>query len=245
MTKDGRPSRITDIRYFFGHRHSYLQGQNEAVAYGRRMAMFLNGEGFSLGAHTALYLYLDPSLAPGTVQVTNEGGDWWQRYTHVAVPAHLLELPNVTETVMDATVAALQAIRSDLVAVVKEADRVVREQGKVLRFLMRTQETKRYIIERSFSIGVWERAMPPQLIKDPSRLFTSLTDRITGEFLDGPAQPMPFDHYGAFMFNKLMRVSDIEATLDSFVARQRPPMSKLVKPRGLADHRTQLPILPN
>jgi hypothetical protein len=53
MTKDGRPSRINDIRLFAGERYMtspYLQGQEEAVAYARRMAWLLNGEEFSLGA---------------------------------------------------------------------------------------------------------------------------------------------------------------------------------------------------
>ncbi|MCW5716145.1 MAG: hypothetical protein KIT43_16650 [Bauldia sp.] len=234
MTKDGRPSRINDLRYFFGpEEHSgYLTGCEEAVAYGRRMAMFLNGEGFSMGPYPALYLLLNPSMDPGEVVVTDYGGDWWQRYTHVAVPADLPGLSNATEIVMDATVAALRAIRPDLDVVVKAADRVVREHGKSLRFLMRTQTTKRYLIEKSFSIGVWERVLRPQLAQHPSYIFTSLTDLSTGEFLDGPAQPHPFDHYSAFMFNKPVRVSEIEARLSSFVSRERPPTSKLVKPRG-------------
>ena len=81
MTKDGRPSRITDIRYFHGDRHNYLRGHDDAVAFGRRIAWFLNGEGFSLGAYPQLYLLLTPTLVAGTVEVTDYGGDWWQRYT--------------------------------------------------------------------------------------------------------------------------------------------------------------------
>ena len=58
MTKDGGPSLITDIRLFAGGRSassSYLEKQEEAIAYGRRIAWLLNSEGFSLGAFPALY----------------------------------------------------------------------------------------------------------------------------------------------------------------------------------------------
>ena len=37
MTKDGRPSRINDIGYFFGNVHTYLQGHEDAIAFGRRL----------------------------------------------------------------------------------------------------------------------------------------------------------------------------------------------------------------
>jgi hypothetical protein len=85
MTKDGRPSRINDIRLFAGDRASYLERQDEAVAYGRRVAWFLNGEGFSLGSFPALYVLFTPSLEIGSVQVTDDHGDWWHRYVHVGV----------------------------------------------------------------------------------------------------------------------------------------------------------------
>jgi hypothetical protein len=65
MTKDGRPSLITDIRLFAGERYNsapYLEGQEEAVAYGRRIAWLLNSEGFSLGAFPALYVLFTPLL---------------------------------------------------------------------------------------------------------------------------------------------------------------------------------------
>jgi hypothetical protein len=84
MTKDGRPSRINDIRYFHGHKHKYLEGLRDAEAFGRRLAWLLNGEGFSLGAYHSLYIFLTPSLEPGVIQITDDGGDWWQCYLTLA-----------------------------------------------------------------------------------------------------------------------------------------------------------------
>jgi hypothetical protein len=222
MTKDGRPSRINDIRYFHGDMHSYLKGQEEAVAFGRRLALFLNGEGFSLGAYPALYIFLTPSLAPGATNVTGHGGEWWQRYTHVGVPSEFPDMRNASELVMDATVVALKAIRPDLAATVETADRIVRTHGEDLRFLLKTRQMKRFNVEVSFSIAVW-----PQ----PSSVFTSLIDLSSGEFLDAPPLPIAF-YSDAFDYNGPIRISEIEKARSEFVPRTRPPMSKLVKRRG-------------
>ena len=54
--KDGRPSRLFDIRYFSPDRNSYLKGKENVTAYGRRMAWYLNAEELSLGAYHSLYL---------------------------------------------------------------------------------------------------------------------------------------------------------------------------------------------
>src|ERR1700734_3722569 len=89
MTKDGRPSRINDIRYFYGDKHTYLKGHEDVVAFGRRIAWYLNGEEYSLGLHTASYICLTPSLPTNAIEVTNEGGDWWQRNTYVGIPKEL------------------------------------------------------------------------------------------------------------------------------------------------------------
>lgn len=78
MTKDGRDSLINNIRLFIGDRsHSsrYLEGLEEAVAYGRRMAWFLNSESFSLGTFPELYVLFTSSLNPGSVRVTDDAGE--------------------------------------------------------------------------------------------------------------------------------------------------------------------------
>jgi hypothetical protein len=65
------------------------------------MAWFLNGERVSLGAYPALYLLFTPSLEPGAITVTDEGGDWWQRYTYVGVPSQFPDIPkNASELVV-------------------------------------------------------------------------------------------------------------------------------------------------
>jgi len=103
MTKDGRPSLITDIRLFAGERYNsapYLEGQEEAVAYGRRIAWLLNSKGFSLGAFPALYVLFTPLLEPGSVKFTNEGCDWWQRHVYVGVTAAFPDSPDKRDIVM-------------------------------------------------------------------------------------------------------------------------------------------------
>ncbi len=249
MTKDGRPSRITDIRYFFGHPHAnvYLEGQEEAVAFGRRLAWFLNGEGLSLGPYPALYLLFTPSLEPGSVQVTDYGGDWWQRYTHVGVSSDFPKVGNAQECVMAGTVAALLAIRPDQSDLIRNADQRVRQTGAQLRFLLKRKETKKQIVEVSFSIGVWPSY--------PSQLFVSRTDKLTGAYLE--AEPVTLRFYDeAFDLAGGIKITDAVTTVEpnasvrarlmaaehrgplaidaaAFAAKpSRPPMSQMVRRRG-------------
>jgi hypothetical protein len=222
LTKDGRPSRIIDIRYFHGGTGRYLEGQQEAVAFGRRLALFLNGEGFSLGAYHSLYILLTSSLGSGAITITDYGGEWWQRYTHVGVPPEFPDTQDASETVKKATVAALKAIRPDLAAMIAAAEQVVRTHGEDLRFLLKTRQTKRFTIDLSFNVAVWPQS---------SYLFTSVTDLSTGAFLDGP--PLPIGFYSdAFNYNGPIKVSDIEKEISEFVPRARPAISKIVKRRG-------------
>lgn len=222
MTKDGRPSRISDIRYFHGGLLNYLESHHDAVAFGRRLAMFLNAEGFSLGSYPSLYLFLTPTLEPGAVQITNSGFEWWHRYTNVGVPSDFPNTPDASEIVMSATVSALKAIRPDLEATIEHADQVVREHGDRLRFLLQTRRTKRFVVDISFNIATWPSA---------SNLFTSLTDVSSGAFLEGPPLPM-VSYANAFDYNGPIKITDIERELSTFVPRTRPVMSKIVKRRG-------------
>jgi hypothetical protein len=245
MTKDGRPSRITDIRYFHGDRHNYLRGHDDAVAFGRRIAWFLNGEGFSLGAYPQLYLLLTPALVAGTVEVTDYGGDWWQRYTHVGVPSDFLNRSDASELARQGTVTALKAIRPDLTSLIEHAERTVIDHGDDLRFLLKSRQSKQFIVEVSFNISVW-----PQ----PSHLFVSLTDRSSGTYLEAPPIAVPiyfhaFDLAGAIKVTKASvdlspnksvgaRVTaalfgdEVHTALTEFRPGKRPTLSKLVKQRG-------------
>ena len=243
--KDGRPSRINDIRYFHGHIHKYLEGHEDAVAYGRRLAWFLNGEGFSLGAYHSLYILLTPSLEPGEIEITDYGGDWWQRYTYVGVPPDFPNTVDASDIVMRATVAALKAIRPDLATKIEDAEKTVRMHGDDLRFLLKTRQTKRYTVDISFNIAVWP---------NPSLLFVSLTNRSSGVFLEAPPTPMRF-YADAFRLAGAIKIADgsaavlphesFSATLTSalhgcpvvkaiceFTPRVRPVLSKLVGRRG-------------
>jgi hypothetical protein len=230
MTKDGRPSRIHDIRYFWCEEKSftpvrsfsYLEGHDDAVAFGRHMAWFLNGEGFSCGAYPALYIQLTPTLRPGVIQITDEGGEWWKRYTYVGVPEGFPNVADSSEVVKSGTVAALKAIRPDLASVVENAEKIVRAHGDNLRFLIKTRQTKRYIVDLSCNIPVW---------KQPSYIFTSLTDLSSGAFLEAP--PLLIEAYlYAFDYNGPIRVTDIDKELSDFVPKTRPVMSKMVKRCG-------------
>jgi len=230
MTKDGRPSRLNDIRYFRGkmgsldsyRSASYLEGHDDAWAFGRRMAWLLNGEGFSCGAYTALYILFTPMLQPGVIQVTDKGGDWWQRYVYIGVPENFPNIPDASEAVKNSTVAALKTIRPDLVSIVEDSEKKVRVHGDDLRFLIKSRQTNRYVIELSCNIPIG---------KQSAYLFTSFTDLSTGAFLEAP--PLPIGFYDtAFDYNGQLRLSDIQENFSEFVPRTRPMMSKLVKARG-------------
>jgi len=242
--KDGRPSRIRDIRYFHGHIHRYLEGHHDAVAFGRRLAWLLNGEEFSLGAYHSLYILLTPALEPGGIQITEYGADWWQRYAHVGVAPGFPDTGDASEVVMAATVAALKAIRPDPAKIIEHAANTVRACGDDLRFLIKTHQTKRYTVDIAFQIAVW-----PQ----PSLLFVSLMDRVSGTFLEAP--PTPIQLYAdAFDLAGAIRITEDSVVLSpkrSFVAmlsaaryggplvkaisefspRARPVLSKMVSNR--------------
>lgn len=244
MTKDGRPSLINDIRYFQGNRSTYLKGLEDPVAFGRRLAWFLNGEGFSLGAYPSLYIFFDSSIDPGTVRVTDYGGDWWQRYTHIGVAQNFPNVPGAAELVITGTIAALTAIRPDLKTLIDSAGDTVRTHGGELRFLLKSRQTKHFQVDISFSIAVW-----PQ----PSHLFVSLTDPTDGVFLDAPPIPVGFyaeafdlageikvsgaaaslqPHRSAGAKLTASRYGSLTTELTEFVPATRPMFSKLVKRRG-------------
>lgn len=245
MTKDGRPSRINDIRYFHGSLHTYLEGHSEEIAFGRRLAWFLNGEGFSVGAYPALYIFFTQSIEPGAIQVTDYGGDWWQRYTHVGVTADFPNNPDAINQIKQGTVAALATIRPEQAEVIENAAEIVDLYRDRLRFLLKRHSTKRFETEISFNIAAWP---------EPSSLFVSLTDLSSGDFLE--TTPIPLRFYGeAFDLAGSIKVTNSAATLapnqsvgakmasmhhcgplikamSDFDPSERPMISRLVSRRG-------------
>jgi hypothetical protein len=245
MTKDGRPSRICDIRYFHPERHSYLKGHEDGVAFGRRLAWFLNGEEFSVGAYTALYILLTPSIERGSVQITHSGGDWWQRYTIVGVPEEFPNVDDAENLIKHATIAALKTIRPDLTEVIENAARIAENNEGDLRFLLKTHKTKKFIIDISCNISVWPKE---------SLLFLSITDLDSGAFLEAPPTPIKV-YLDALGLAGAIKVTDstisllpnqslaaqmaaarhggsIEWAISEFLPREKPVLSRLIKPRG-------------
>lgn len=222
MTKDGRPSLINDIRLFTGESSassSYLDGQEEAVAYARRMAWFLNGEGFSLGAYPALYLLFTSTLNEGELQVTNKGGDWWHRYVHVGVTKSFPDASGAYDVVARGVVDALLAIRPDQSDVVRRADSVVRAHGDRLRFLLKRRETKKLVIEIASNIAAWPK---------PSCLFITHTDKETGDCREAESISLGF-YDECFHLLDGIRIQD---AINLTAITSRPAISGLVKRRG-------------
>ncbi|WBH17199.1 hypothetical protein [Sphingomonas radiodurans] len=184
MTKDGRPSLINDIRLFAGDRYSYLEGQHEAVAYGRRIAWYLNGAGFSLGSFPALYVHFAPSIEVGSARITDNHAEWWHRYVEVGVTKEFPDGLDTLEIAMRGIVAALLTVRPEQADTIGRADMVVREQGEHLRFLLKRNETKKLVTEVSFNIKAWP---------EPSFLFISHTDKATRAYSE--ADPIALGWY--------------------------------------------------
>ena len=222
MTKDGRPSLITDIRLFAGQRsnsHSSLDGQEEAVAFGRRIAWLLNSEGFSLGAFPALYVLFTQSLEPGVVRVTNDGGDWWQRYVHVGVPADYLDRADAHDVVRRGIVDAIIEVRPDQVELIRRAEAIVRAHGEDLRFLLKRRDTPKLVVEISFNIEAWPK---------PSHLFIAHIEKATGVYRE--ADPIALGSYfEGFDLVSGIRLVDAANLKEIYV---RPATSNVVKRRG-------------
>lgn len=238
--KNGQPSRILDIRYFVGEKPSYLKGLEAAVAYGRRLALYLNGEGLSLGSYNSLYLSFSPSMTPGDIRLTDDGGDWWQRYAYVGVAEGFPDVDDAEEIALRGTVAALKTIRPDADKLIDEADRVVRLHGGELRFLIKSKSYKRYILRVATTIAVFPA---------PSMMCVSIEDKESGAFAE--LEPIPTTFYDqTFEDAPSIGIRDVEIEaapggaltarwsrrlrpdgVNALPARQKPCYSKLVKRR--------------
>ncbi|MDB5711568.1 MAG: hypothetical protein JWL96_3638, partial [Sphingomonas bacterium] len=164
------PSLINNIRLFAGDRSRYLEGHEEAVAYGRRLAWLLNSEGFSLGVFPELYVLFTSSLEPGFVRVTDDGGDWWHRYVHIGATGDFPNSSDALDVIANGIVEALIAVRPDEADAIRRADLVVREHGDGLRFLLKRRDMAKLVAEISFNIGAWPK---------PSNLFIAHIDKAT------------------------------------------------------------------
>ncbi len=195
MTKSGLPSRLNDIRLFSGSYHHYLEGFEEEVAFARRLARWLNGEGMSVGAHMAIYVMFDRSRPPGQVLVTEFGGDWWQRYVLVGVADGFLNDPQAKSIITQGIIDSVIASAPDQAAVVKDAANVALTHGDKLRFRMLTHTSKRYVAEVTATIGQWP---------GPSHLVVSLTDRESGIYMEAPSVPLRWYDDVRYLVGRLM-----------------------------------------
>jgi len=195
-----------------------LDEQQEAVAFGRRIAWFLNSEGFTLGAFPALYVLFTPSLEPGLVCVTNDGGDWWQRYVYVGITPESHSGPDAYDIVTRGIVDALIAVRPDHEDVIRRAEKTVREHGEDLRFLLK-RDTAKLVVEISFTIGVWPM---------PSHLIITHIDKATGMYRE--ADPIALGFYlEGFDLVRGIRLVDAVNLKEVLVGRAT---SSIVKSRG-------------
>jgi len=219
VTKDGRPSPIKDIRLFEARTSTYLDGQEEAVAYARRMAWFLNGAGFSLGSFPALYVRFASSLNPGAARAASDHGDWWHRYIDVGAADDFPNGPDAPDTIMSGVVAALSVFRPDQMDMINRADAIVRAQRQHLRFLMKRRENNKVVTEISFNIAQWP---------DASCLFITVTDKATGGCRE--ADPIALGWYmEAFDLLGGIRLKDAKNLREK---PERPVFSGIVSRRG-------------
>lgn len=184
MTKDGRPSRLCDIRLFVDQT-GYLKDHEEVWAFARRLAWRLNGEGFSIGAHTHMYLMLSPTTPLGTAVASNVSVTWWHRYVFVGAPSAIGERAEDDEKLKACIVTALKTCRPDSAALIDEAVAAVERHGERLRYPVRRWTTKRHAIDAYCTIAAWPM---------PSELVVSIRDHQTQTQRETP--PIAVAFYG-------------------------------------------------
>lgn len=183
--KNGKPSLIFDIRYFFGSRDSYLDNHS-VTAYGRRLAWYLNSQCISLGAYHSLYAHFTSATPTGEIEIgPYKGGDelWWLRHVHVGVPSDFPNVDNANEIAMQGTVAALRILLPNADGIIEQADIIVRQHAGDLRFLAREMEYRRYTLKIATTIAVHP---------GPSYLYVTLVENETGAHGETPGLPIGF-----------------------------------------------------
>lgn len=197
--KDGRPSRIYDIRHFRARDWSY-EDNDELTAYGRRLAWLLNSQGLSLGAFHHLYVCFTSDLASGSVCMLEPHREWWFRSVEVGVGERGEKAEISTKEGQSATLSALTAIRPDLEEMILAADKQVTAYGIGMQFLLKSYKYRDYSLHYSTNISVH-----PAL----SQMSLSIEDNLSGKrYLFPPIwHGIYFDNYGAATG---VRVSDLD-----------------------------------
>lgn len=195
MTKDGRPSRIKDIR-LFGFELEDWDGVREAEAFARRLAFWLNSEGFGIGHDPALYIHFDPETPAGEIVAQPPKftpDDWWFRQVAIGVPDDFPG-PDAASRVPQGVVACLKALKPDDTDLIDHAAQIVSEHGSACRFLLKVKETAKELTEVSTTIGTWP---------EPSLLYVGLTDKATGTYREAPPAELTFYDDGVTLAGKV------------------------------------------
>lgn len=205
--KNGKPSLLFDIRYFSGHRSSYLDDQS-ITAYGRRLAWYLNSQGISLGAYHSLYVHFTSTTPTGAI-VTDQykGGDelWWLRYVHVGVAADFPNADHSNDIAAQGTVAVLQTLLPNAAPIIQEADIIVRQHTGNLRFLVGERAYRRYALKIATTIA----AHP-----EPSHLYVTVVDNATGAHCETSGLPIGF-YVNAFDEALSIKLKDLDIDLST------------------------------
>lgn len=243
MTRDGRPSRIKDIRLFYDNDREWLDHQ-EAVSFARRLAWWLNGEDFGIGHDPSLYISFDPGLGQGRITAEPPEftpDDWWFRRVGVGTPA---DFPSTaaTDVATRGVIDALKFLKPDDADLIDGAAQTVLDAGSDCHFLLKVKEYAKETVEVSTTIGTWP---------GPSRLYAALIDKETGQYRQAPPAELRFYDDGVLLAGKVKisrrsidlaprqstparLIADRHAGgpiwhIDDFVPAARPVMSSMLK----------------
>lgn len=244
MTKDGRPSPLTDIRLFAGPGSEYLKGCDAAWAFARRLTWWLNGEGFSIGHNPALYISYRTDLPVGAVEAEPPRftpDDWWFRVVAIGMQQGLSGA-EVDRAAAEGAVDCLKALKPEDSALIDKAAGVVTRAGSQCRFLLKVRDSARQIVEISTTIGAGS---------EPSLLHVAITDKATGTYREAPPARLAGYDDGVYLAGKVKiarrgvalapRTSVMARlvveqnpnaatwSLDEFVEAERPVISSLLR----------------
>lgn len=244
MTKDGRDSRLHDIRLFIGNGRCYLEGHHDVWAFARRLGWWLNCEGFCVGHHPALYVCYTSDLPVGIVEAEPlkfTPDDWWFRKVLVGVPQGFPG-EDVGKVAAEGLVTCLKALKPEDSALIDRAAEIVSAGGSDCRFLLRVKESAKQVVEISTTISAH-----PEL----SLLYVGVTDKATGAYREAPPAKIESYDDGVFLAGKVKiarssvglvpRASTMARIVaernpnavtwgsDEFVDAERPTISGLLK----------------
>lgn len=197
--KNGGPSLLFDVRYFERDTSRALKS-SEVVAYGRRIAWYLNGEGVSLGAFHTLHVIFVSDAPDGAVEVASGTQEWWFQSVKVGVPSSGGCTEILLEAVRKGTVAVLKALAPDAAELIDDADALVFEHGPSLRILVRTKIYKAVTLDVATTI--------PTYVAD-AKLIASVRDNTSDRRVELPSLPHGI-YLQAFSEATAIRLSDID-----------------------------------